>query len=52
MTIDQLRQALLEEMKRAEADAQMSTITEDLEYHNGEFDGLGFALELLKKVIQ
>ena len=51
MTTTQLRQALLAELARAEADARKSDTEDDFAYHNGEVDGLGFALEILKKVI-
>ncbi len=47
MTIDQLRQNLLTELHRAEADAEMSANEDDLAYHNGEIDGLNYALNLI-----
>lgn len=46
-TILQLEKFLREEIQRAKADADMSTATEDLEYHNGEYDAYKVALDAL-----
>lgn len=50
MRITDLTKKLTEELKRAEADAEMSADEDDLAYHNGEIDALNFALENLRKV--
>jgi hypothetical protein len=47
MTEKQLIVWLREEIKRAGADARMSTSTEDLEYHNGEYDALNSVLSMI-----
>jgi hypothetical protein len=51
MTIEEVREMLAEELKRAEADAEMSTMEEDLVYHNGEVDALSFVIEKLDKAV-
>lgn len=50
MTIEELRKKLKQELIRAEADSEMSADEDDLAYHNGEQDGLTFALELLERI--
>ena len=47
MTEKQLIVWLREEIERAKADANMSTATEDLEYHNGEFDAYNEVLSMI-----
>ena len=44
----ELIHAIEQELKRAEADAEMSTMEEDLVYHNGEIDALNWAIDQLK----
>jgi hypothetical protein len=51
MTIEDVRKMLADELKRAEADAEMSADEEDLNYHNGEIDALSFVIEKLDKEV-
>lgn len=48
----ELRKKLIEERKRAERDAEMSTAEDDLAYHNGEIDGLGWAIYFLDQATE
>lgn len=50
MNITELRKKLKTELIRAELDAEMSANEDDLAYHNGEIDGLNYALDFLKEV--
>lgn len=50
MKITEYRKKLTTELIRAELDAEMSADEDDLAYHNGEIDGLNFALDFLEKV--
>lgn len=50
MTLTEYRKKLTTELIRAEADAEMSANEDDLAYHNGEIDGLNYALDFLKEV--
>jgi hypothetical protein len=52
MKLDEYLKTLKLEVERAERDAEMSTLEDDLAYHNGETDGLNWAIYHLEKLLE